>query len=286
MNVCFGAGDYFSDLKEYLDYEISYVIDNEEKKWGNIISSCEIKSPDWLIKNKDFVEKIIITSMFQKEIFDQLTKTMNFEESKIIVPNKSTVPPLFLDEKIRQQALEIVFFIADLISKNKFLIWADFGTLLGLVRDGDLIPWDDDLDFSCTNSEHFKKFIEILSDGEFRCIAGQRWFIDGSINEDELGPVNFSCDFRLVGESCNKSTRIHLDLKLYRVMDQHLVSPPHMSIFKPIPIGLASPLHNHSCGDRMIPVPSKTSEYLTVVYGHDWRTPKRNWNYLQYREEI
>lgn len=286
MYVCFGAGDYFRDLKDYLDYEISFVVDNQENKWGDTISGCAIKSPDWLKENKDIVEKIIITSMFQRDIFNQLTNTMDFEESKIIIPDKSTVPPLFLDEKVRQQALEIVFFIAELISNYRFSIWADFGTLLGLVRDGDLIPWDDDIDFSCANPDHFKKFIEILSGGESLCIGGQRWIIDGSINADQLGPVNFSCDFTLVDENCYKTTRIHLDLKLYREIDNCLVSPPHMSIFKPIPIGVASPIKNHSCGDRMIPVPSKTSEYLAVVYGRDWRTPKQNWNYLGYWEEI
>jgi hypothetical protein len=41
----------------------------------------------------------------------------------------------------------ICWFIADLFDREGILYWMDFGTLLGAVRNGELIPWDKDADF-------------------------------------------------------------------------------------------------------------------------------------------
>jgi LicD family len=43
--------------------------------------------------------------------------------------------------------LELMFFTEDLLTGNGVTHWIDFGTLLGAVRAGELIPWDNDVDF-------------------------------------------------------------------------------------------------------------------------------------------
>ncbi len=42
--------------------------------------------------------------------------------------------------------LELLFYVADLLERNQIPFWLDYGTLLGAVRNGELIPWDDDVD--------------------------------------------------------------------------------------------------------------------------------------------
>ena len=37
--------------------------------------------------------------------------------------------------------------LSALLNKKQIPYWADFGTLLGIVRDKDIISWDDDVDF-------------------------------------------------------------------------------------------------------------------------------------------
>lgn len=48
--------------------------------------------------------------------------------------------------------------------KNGLLYWIDFGTLLGAVRNGDFIPWDDDIDVTMPMAD-YKRFLEIADAG-------------------------------------------------------------------------------------------------------------------------
>jgi hypothetical protein len=41
---------------------------------------------------------------------------------------------------------EVTFFLEDLLTRNGIRHWLDFGSLLGAVRNGELVPWDNDAD--------------------------------------------------------------------------------------------------------------------------------------------
>ena len=47
-----------------------------------------------------------------------------------------------------QHLLELIGFTSDLLTRHGIVHWLDYGTLLGAVREGQLIPWDGDADFS------------------------------------------------------------------------------------------------------------------------------------------
>ncbi|TLX77124.1 LicD family protein [Labilibacter sediminis] len=56
--------------------------------------------------------------------------------------------------------LEMMKLIDELCKKHSLEYWLDAGTLIGAVRHGGFIPWDDDLDI-CMSREDYEKFIEI-----------------------------------------------------------------------------------------------------------------------------
>ena len=66
--------------------------------------------------------------------------------------------------------LEMLCYIDRICLENHITYWLDCGTLLGAVRHGGFIPWDDDSDI-CMPIEDAKRFKEIMQnkycDGEF-----------------------------------------------------------------------------------------------------------------------
>ena len=68
-------------------------------------------------------------------------------------------------EKVRSIQIEITRHILDVCNRHSLRIWADWGTLLGTVRERGFIPWDDDIDLMMMRDD-YEKLIQ-LSDSEF-----------------------------------------------------------------------------------------------------------------------
>jgi lipopolysaccharide cholinephosphotransferase len=63
--------------------------------------------------------------------------------------------------RAQQRMTEMLRFIDDICVKNGLVYWIDSGTLLGAVRHGGFIPWDDDTDI-CMPVPDYNKFIKIM----------------------------------------------------------------------------------------------------------------------------
>lgn len=70
--------------------------------------------------------------------------------------------------------LDILVIVDEICKKHNIPYWLDYGTLLGAVRHGGFIPWDDDLDVSVMHQD-FKRLEEIFARELPEKLAYQDW---------------------------------------------------------------------------------------------------------------
>ena len=70
--------------------------------------------------------------------------------------------------KFRLLYVELLIFIDKVCNKYDLDYWLGFGTLLGAVRHGGFIPWDDDIDIVILRKD-YNKLIEVLPEEMVKC---------------------------------------------------------------------------------------------------------------------
>jgi hypothetical protein len=154
-------------VRRHKNSNIVAFVDNDPRKQGTKIDGIPVMSPDELLSH-DF-EILIITSWEIVPIRRQI-EAMRFkypvkieEAGKEDISFVSTIGiPPFSHEKTHRFAADMLVFLSQCAKKNKVKLFLDFGTLLGVIRDGRLIPEDQDVDLSVTSTDCFRKTKDLI----------------------------------------------------------------------------------------------------------------------------
>ncbi len=169
----------------------------------------------------------------------------------------------------KRRMIKMIFKTLDILEKYNIPYWLDDGTLLGIVRDGDLIPFDHDADIGIPGeyaeqvialAPHFLPFY-VLS----KRVKRTKWY-EGKYR---------ACKVKTIREKILK-INFHLDL-FFKYEQDDVFRWIDCDALKQVDAKYYRKLDKITWHGREVNVPSNTHEYLANNFG-DWQTPNRGWD--------
>lgn len=264
--IVFGASTGgINYLKNQTSYEVLAVVDNDIDKQGYLlVGNVQVISSEDI--QKFSYDRIVIASMYIDGITEQLVDVVKVDPSLIEYAPKrlmKTIVASFEDDYTVGFAKELLVSIAAFFEENDYTYFLNFGTLLGVVREDRLLPWDDDIDLAVKKDFLDEAlFIEQLQ-AFFKRYAVQSIFqlkmdqnaglvgIDVELEGDLLVPFTISVDLVRI---------VHDDALLpIDKAPAYFFEKTDTVYFEKVPLSAPSPV----------------KEYLTHVY-KDWQTVKKD----------
>jgi len=273
--VLFGAGRVARLMfGRFPELNVVAFADNDPLKEGTFVGQVPVILPSGL-QAVDY-DLVVISTGWWESITAQLQE-LGVPQEKIILPPKSMLAvnngaKPFSHTFTKALAVDVIQRVADLSEAFDIPILLDFGTLLGAKRDGDLIAWDDDVDFSI-NDDDFPLFIEHLSDFKSRLPHPEGVCFEINILKSDDWVNGVSVTFE---NAVGHDVIIPFEVGFIRRVFEN-----SMSITKASgPAFIAPQVHFRQADtlrflERQFYTPHDVPGYLTFVYGN-WQAPKQD----------
>ena len=157
----------------------------------------------------------------------------------------------------------------DILDQNRIKYWLEAGTLLGILRDGDLIPWDYDADLGILaqsadeimklRSKFFPNYWIKRRKIQSHWIPGDMRAIKVKTLWEKIRQINFHVDLFCVYPVQDK----------YRWVDSNALKHVDRKYY--------DTLSTIEWEGRTINIPNHAEEYLSLRYGN-WKIPEQNYN--------
>ncbi|UAA39505.1 LicD family protein [Paraneptunicella aestuarii] len=278
--IIFGASQSGSSAFDKLssEYHILAYADNSVEKAGSTLKGVPVIVPvDIPSFNPD---KVFIASEFFEQIQKQLVNELGLPEDKVQVLPTSYIKPISMgdSEQTLKTAEQILFTVCDSLEKNQVPYHVDAGTLLGVYRDGGLIPWDDDLDIA-VSSEFTLLAKQALLDclEQLQEITGESWQVAEHLANQNFGAVSIG-DVRGLKLKCeNDSAGLPMLDIFLKYIDGDTMDYVLSSRGIRMPSCHLQETARFEFKGWQLSIPSDVEGYLERHYG-DWRTPVKDWH--------
>ena len=159
----------------------------------------------------------------------------------------------------------------------------DAGTLLGVIRENRLLPWDNDLDLAIARVE-FPKL-----DGPIAALREMGYRVR-VLNHTREDPPMLLEEVRIVKVSVRRLhifRGVQLDIFVKTKTDDTYTWAEGIRRYarKSVPARFHDELGQVEFAGRSYPIPADADGYLTHRYG-DWRTPKKDWDHIHDDEAL
>jgi len=167
-------------------------------------------------------------------------------------------------------ALQMLKDVTDLLDKHNIEYWLEGGTLLGIIRENRLLPWDNDMDISI-KEEYSEKLFSVINQLNYR-VRSKTFDKDNDpfkCGVKRIVKVRNSKFFFFRGDVC-------LDIFIkFKKEDKYYwqVGTKRKSIDKVY----YDEIIPYKFDNKNYLVPKLYEDYLTARYG-DWKIPVKEWN--------
>ncbi|MBL3519172.1 LicD family protein [Arcobacter lanthieri] len=263
--LLFGSGN---GAKEYLfknkDCNILAIFDNDIKKHGTFFEGIKIYSPKD-INSFDF-DVIVIVSQWAKDIYEQLINDLMIDKEKIYIPAKKDIKEAnrpFEDKQTRILANNIIKEFSRLAIQDNIVLYLDFGTLLGVIRDKDVIEWDDDIDFSVSDISR-----DYFDDWLKKAITKVNLSVSIILKRNKFG-------YSIIFRNDDKKYKIfQISISFREINGNNSIHLPSKGMWYSPKIHFEKyDIINHKGQDVFVPYDYES--YLAFLYG-DWKIPKKD----------
>ena len=216
-------------------------------------------------------------------------------------------------KKIDPNFLETI----NILNNNKIQYWLCHGTLLGIIRDNELIPWDHDIDIAVWDSNNLKgklkkimtendyklkekyliedDLLTFLKDGgrevdinfyqvkkkNFKEIAFINWFVPKNnickLVDALSSAESYEGNLKFIIKNFKYFEFFFKKLKNFLIQKNYF----YKSIGYTQPLDLLKKFEKLNFKNIEVVVPLKYKEYLNYIYGNNWRIPKKNYNWIK-----
>ena len=175
-----------------------------------------------------------------------------------------------LEGKNGEIALKMLKDVTNLLDDNNIEYWLEGGTLLGVIRENRLLPWDNDMDIS-VKEEEYSKLLDIIKSLNYRVRFKEFEKDDDPFKKGikRLVKVRNSKFLFFRGE-------VALDIFIKFKKDEEYFWQVGKKK-KSVPSYYYQDMIKHDFDGKSYLVPKLYEEYLTCRYG-DWKTPVKEWN--------
>ncbi len=167
--VLFGTGVYFDIyMKEYgklgEKYLPAYAVDNDSSKWNTEKDGIKIMPPSVLEQEKEDI-LVVICSKNYDEMLLQLRELGDFNYRTLRFRNEIAMLEEFAitsakEREYLKKSHEILTVLMKefdrVCQENKLHYYVICGSLIGVIRHKDMIPWDDDIDIAMPRTDYQK----------------------------------------------------------------------------------------------------------------------------------